>query len=205
MKVLSKIGEAREFEVPDGYTFVAGAIDLNTSYALTASLVAFKPDTSATVIWHDTMPMRIDQKLPDAAYNIKVMEYLGKICARLKGYGVKIDGLAIDAGGRNWDAVCNFVKVTMRQYGIPSCAFAGRSAHLFNPVVKSRLRDAIGKTVLCGDAMEHVKSGAGKKYVFFDADFYKETAQKALLAPMGASGSCELYSGDVEEHREFSL
>ena len=84
--------------------------------------------------------------------------------------------MAIDAGGRNWDAVCNFTKVASRQVGIPLCAFAGRSANIFNPFVRSRLRDSIGKTVLCGDAQEHVKSGAGKKYVFFDADFYKVAA-----------------------------
>jgi len=65
---------------------------------------------------------------------------------------IKIDGLAIDAGGRNFDAVCGFAKVAMRTVGIPACAFAGRAANIFNPFVRSRLRDAIGRTVLCGDA-----------------------------------------------------
>lgn len=89
---------------------------------------------------------------------------------------VKIDGLAIDAGGRNWDAVCNFCKVASKTIGIPMCAFAGRAANVFNPFVKTRLREASNKTVLCGDAQEHVKAGAGSKYTFFDADYYKETA-----------------------------
>lgn len=65
---------------------------------------------------------------------------------------MKIDGLAIDAGGRNWSAVCEFAKHSMRTVGIPACAFAGRSANIFNPFVRSRLRDSIGRTVLCGDA-----------------------------------------------------
>jgi len=46
-KVLTKITEHKECEIPDGYLFVSGAIDLNTSYAATAALVAFKPDTSS--------------------------------------------------------------------------------------------------------------------------------------------------------------
>ena len=204
-KVLTKISEHRECEVPDGYLFVAGAIDLNTSYAATAALVAFKPDTTSTVIWHETFPINIDQKLPDAAYNAAVHGMLTQVCSQIKSLNIKIDGLAIDAGGRNFDAVCGFAKVAMRTVGIPACAFAGRAANIFNPFVRSRLRDAIGRTVLCGDAQEHVKSGAGKKYVFFDADFYKEAAQKALLCPIGAVGSCTLYFGDVEEHRDFAI
>jgi len=175
-KVLQKIAEHRECEVPDGYLFVAGAIDLNVSYAGSAALIAFKPDTTAAVLWHQAFPVNIDQKLPDAAYNAQVHGFLTQICSAIKALGIKVDGLAIDAGGRNWDAVCGFAKVSMRTVGLPACAFAGRSSTVFNPFVRSRLRDAIGRTVLCGDAREHVKAGAGSKYVFFDADYYKESA-----------------------------
>lgn len=204
-KVLTKITEHKECEIPDGYLFVSGAIDLNTSYAATAALVAFKPDTSSQILWHETFPTNIDQKLPDAAYSAAVHELLQNVCQSIKSLNVKIDGLAIDAGGRNWSAVCEFAKHSMRTVGIPACAFAGRSANIFNPFVRSRLRDSIGRTVLCGDAQEHVKSGAGQKYVFFDADFYKEAAQKALICPIGAVGSCGLYFGDVEEHKDFAI
>lgn len=155
--------------------------------------------------WHQTFTVNIDGKLPDAAYNAQVHGFLVQVCSAMKSLGVKIDGLAIDAGGRNWDAVCGFAKTASKTVGLPACAFAGRSANMFNPYVRSRLRDAIGRTVLCGDAREHVKAGAGFKYVFFDADFYKETAQKALLCPSGAAGSCGLYFGDVEEHRDFAI
>lgn len=204
-KVVQKISRDKMLGIPDGHVFVAGAIDLNTSYAATAVLVAFKPDTSAQVIWHETFEMHVDQKLPDTAYNAEVHKKLHSICTQIKSFGVKIDGMAIDSGSRNWDAVCNFTKVCSRQIGIPLCAFAGRSSNMFNPFVRSRLRDAIGRTVLCGDAQEHVKSGAGKKYVFFDADFYKVAAQKALLCPAGAAGSCSIYFGDAEEHRDFAI
>lgn len=183
-KVISKITDDDELQIPDGYTFVAGAIDLNTSYAATISLVAYKPDTTAHVIYHHIHPMRIDQRLPDMAYNASVHEQLATICKSLSNLGVKIDGLAIDAGGRNWDAVCNFAKTA--KCGLPVCAFAGRSSTMYNPFVKTRLRDAIGKTVLCGDSQEHIKRGAGYRYVLFDADNYKETAQRALMAATGA-------------------
>lgn len=204
-KVLQKKCRDKMLEVPDGYVFVAGAIDLNTSYAATAMLMAFKPDTTSHVLWHETFDMNIDQKLPDVAYNSAVHSQLLNVCQHVKSLNVKIDGLAIDAGGRNWDAVCNFCKVASKTIGIPMCAFAGRSANVFNPFVKTRLREASNKTVLCGDAQEHVKAGAGSKYTFFDADYYKETAQKALLSPLGAIGSCSLYDGDNDEHRDFAI
>jgi hypothetical protein len=46
----------------------------------------------------------------------------------LKALNIKIDALGIDAGGKNWDAVCSFTKITMHKFQIPSCALAGRSS-----------------------------------------------------------------------------
>jgi hypothetical protein len=59
----------KELDIPDGFVYTVGAIDLNTSYAATCSIVTFKPDTTSHVIYHHIFPMRIDQKLPDAEYN----------------------------------------------------------------------------------------------------------------------------------------
>ena len=105
-KVAGKIAQSKELEVPDGFVFTTCAIDLNTSYGLTYNIVAFKTDMTSIVIHHDIMKVRIDQKLADTAYNAKVHEALLSCCEKLKKLGVKIDAVAIDAGGRNWDAVC---------------------------------------------------------------------------------------------------
>ena len=37
----------------------------------------------------------------------------------------------------------------------------------------------------------------------WNADFYKETAQRALLSVPGSSGSCSLYRGDTRVHSDF--
>lgn len=71
--------------------------------------------------------------------------------------------------------------------------------------MRSRLRDAIGRTVLCGDSAEHIRAGSGSKYVFFDADLFKEMVQKAFLSEAGAPGSCTLYDGDSDEHSDFAI
>lgn len=104
-----------------------------------------------------------------------------------------------------FDAVTLFTKNAFQLVGLPACAMMGRASHVFNPFVRTRLRDAVNKTVLCGDAQEHVKSGAGKKYMFWNSDFYRETVQKAFLAKIGAPGSCTLFDGTTDEHTEYAM
>jgi hypothetical protein len=159
--VVSKMNDYKQLEIPDGYVFVAAASDLNVSYAITTTVTAFKTDMTSVVIYHKIKRCRIDGKLNDTEYNQKVFNTLCEIGKELKSLNVKIDGWAIDAGGRNWDAVCQFAKKSFLLTGVSGGAFAGRSSTLFNPYVRSRLRDAIGRTVLCGNNDEHIKSGSG--------------------------------------------
>lgn len=149
--VCSRATDTPRLKVPDGYVFVAASTDLNVSYAATVAITAFKPDMTAHVIYHDTVRSRIDGKLNDIEYGQQVVALLVKIANRLRSLNVKLDAWAIDAGGRNWDAVCSFARSPSAK-GLPACAFAGRSSNVFNPFVRSRLRDAQGRTVLCGDA-----------------------------------------------------
>ena len=169
--VASKINHYRELEVPDGFIFTAGSIDINSSYAITALLMSFKRDLTSVVIWKQTFKCSIDGKLNDTQYNQELFGKLNEVVQTMKGLGVKIDGVAVDAGSRNWNCVCDFAKSCK---ALPICAFAGRSATQFNPLVRTRLRNASGRTVLCGNPEERVKAGAGQKYVLWDADFYKE-------------------------------
>ncbi len=130
------------------------------------------------------------------------MTGLGKEIAAL---GLPIDGWGIDAGGLPFDAVASFAKNSSQLVGIPACACIGRASHIFNPFVRSKLRGAVNKTVLCGDAQEHVKSGAGKKYMFWDSDYYREAVQKALLSKIGLAGSLTLFKGDADEHSDYAM
>ena len=147
--------------IPEGTVLVACATDLNVSYAASTVITAFKRDMTAHVMYHEITRCSISQGLNETEYNQRVYNLLGKIAKQIQSLNVKIDGWAIDSGGKNWDAVCSFTKLAMQQYSIPACAFAGRASNIFNPFVKSRLRDAIGRTVLCGSQPEHVKAGTG--------------------------------------------
>ena len=69
---MQKIGSHQKLQVPDGFTFVAASSDLNVSYAVSTTLVAFKPDMTAAVIGHFITKTKIDMKLSDAEYNKKL-------------------------------------------------------------------------------------------------------------------------------------
>ena len=202
--ILAKTTPAKEMSVPDGFVFVAASTDLNVSYALTTVVVGFKPDMTAHVITYFFTKCCIDTKLPAAQYNAAVYDALESVGKELKATGLKIDGWGIDGSGVPFDAVTLFAKSSVQLVGIPACAMLGRASHVFNPFVRTRLRDATNKTVLCGDAEEHVKAGAGKKYMFWDSDYYRETVQKAFLARHGMSGSCSLFDGDADQHSEYA-
>lgn len=108
--VASRTNANGRLEVPDGYVFVAASTDLNLSYAMSTTIIAYKPDMTACVIYHHLTPSSIDTKLTDAEYNQKVYGKLAELGRKLKGLGIKIDGWGIDASGRPFDAVTQFAK-----------------------------------------------------------------------------------------------
>ena len=50
-----------------------------------------------------------------------------------------------------------------------------------------------------------MKSGSGKKYVFWDADLYKYTSLKALLSEVGSQGSLSLFKDRSSLRTEFCI
>jgi hypothetical protein len=118
------------------------------------------------------------------------------------GLNVKIDCHAIDSSGIPFDCVTSFARTTKK---IPTCSFLGRASHVFNPYVRSKLRDAVGDTILCGDAQAHAGNSLGIKYVFWNADKYKMAVHKAILAPVGSVGSMTLFNADSRTHSEIAL
>ena len=203
--ILLKSVSTPQLVVPDGYVFIAASTDLNLSYALTTVIVGFKPDMTAHVITYFFTKCSIDSKLPTAQYNEAVYDVLTDLGKEIKSLGIRIDGWGIDGSGMPFDAVTLFAKNSSQTVGISACAMLGRASHLFNSFVRTRLRDAVNKTVLCGDPQEHAKAGAGKKYMFWNSDFYRETVQKAFLAKLGVSGSCTLFKGDADAHAEYAM
>ena len=202
--VLAKIIDLPPLTIPEGTVLTVASSDLNVSYAITTSVVCFALDMTAHVVWHELTKCRIDSKLPESEYNNAVVGALTGLGKHLAGLGIQIDAWGIDGSGIPFNAVCRFAKSSAKVCGIRACAMLGRASHLFNPFVRSRLRDAIYDTVLAADPQEHVKAGAGNKWVLWNADKWRSTAQKAVLAPYPTQGGLTLYKAEPEEHVEFA-
>lgn len=69
----------------------------------------------------------------------------------LKALGIRIDGWAIDGNGVPAKAVQDFCRNSVRACGIPAASYIGQASHLYRPYRKSRLKDDVNRTLLCGD------------------------------------------------------
>lgn len=200
----NELAEVPRCVLPEGFQFAVASSDLNLSFCVSTTIVAFKADGTAHVMAHLFRKCAIGGRVADAEYNRKVYELLvahGQEIARL---GVPLKGWAIDANGLPFDAVLSFCREAHRLTGLAACGFIGRASHLFNPYLRSKLRTDIARTVLCGDEREHLKSGSGHRWVYWDSDFYRERVQSGFLKPVGLAGSVTLYHGDDGEHRDYA-
>ena len=181
--------------IPEGTVYVAAATDINPSYALTTTITCFDRSRTAFVSYHCISPIHIDSSVNDTAYAQRIYSALVDHGRAIHELGIRLDGWGIDAGGKQFDAVTSFAPMSVQLCGIPACAMVGRASMQWTDTPKSRLRDAINRTVLCGDR--------GKKWLFWNADSYKETAQRSWATETGAPGGLSMYDG--ADHDEFAI
>ena len=67
--VLSKRVDVPRLVVPPGYVLTVASSDLNVSRAITTTIVTFRPDGTAHVLWQDFQRCKIPANLPQAEYN----------------------------------------------------------------------------------------------------------------------------------------
>lgn len=159
------------------------------------------------MIWHKFRKCRIPANIPEQDYHMRVYNLLGEHGKELKKladeHGFKIQGWSIDASGVPYKAVLEFTKNSMRVCGISAGAFLGRASHQYRSFIRSRLKEEVNRTVLCGDEEERKKSGSGHKYTYFDSDLYHEQAQKGFLQEVGNIGSISWFKDG--NHSEWAI
>lgn len=76
----------------------------------------------------------------------------------------------------------------------------GRAAHRYG-----WRKDTIIGRPFEGAHIQRSQSDIGKQYCMFNADFWRETSQRAFLSVPGAPGGCTLYAAErPREHNEFA-
>lgn len=193
------------FHVPEGTVFTACATDLNPSYGYSTAVVCFDRSMTAFVTSYKVFtdpPLPIRDDMPETArvtaiYNALVV-HGREVASWADAHGITIDRWGVDAGGKQFDAVMRFYREARNVCGIQCLPMLGRAGESWNPMVKSRISDERNGTVLCAEMAK------GQRWLAFDADRAKETAQRAWLGEEGSPGGASLFDGKGARHGEFA-
>lgn len=193
MLVASRMVAHKMYDMPEGTALRVCATDLNPSYGLTSALTGFDPKRRGHVAWTNIFtedPLPIKNTMSVDMRCALLSQALFKLGSNIAGMKTPPEHWAIDASGEYFDIVLDFAKSFK---GLHTVAICGRDGKQYNPNVKSRIG------IVRNGVYECMDRGKGK-WLCFDADVYKETAQRAFLSEPGAIGSCTLYDAN---HREF--
>lgn len=192
-----------QYWIPPETVFVAAATDLNPAVAYSTVLVAFAKDQTGYVsnyTLYKSSPLPIPDNVPEKIRERMITQALvahgREVASWCKAHGIVLNRWGIDCGGKQWAAVNNFAKTSRQLCGIGVTPMAGRAGRNWNPFVRSRIADPRNETVLCEDKTN------GWRWLAWNSDYWKETAQKAWLGEVGTPGSLSLFDG--QRHGEYA-
>lgn len=194
---------AAQFWIPPETVFTCAATDINPAHALSTVLVSFAKDQTGFIPHYALfkssplpIPDNVPEKIRERLVTQAIATHAKEVANWCRVHGLVLNRYGIDCGGKQWAAVNNFAKVSRQVCGIGITPMAGRGGRNWNPNVRSRIADPRNETVLCEDKTN------GWRWLAFNSDFWKETAQKAWLGEVGTPGSLSLFDG--QRHGEFA-
>jgi hypothetical protein len=185
--------------VPDGVASVVAAVDLNPSYGFTWAVVGFAPDQTAAVLAYGVYrdaPLPVPGDTPAVERARRVYDALAGLVRRLAGLSCKAELVGIDASGADFDAVLRFAAESVKVAGLPAVGMTGRGWKAYRPYGKSVLGVPREKCHMATD-----QGRPPRKWLVFQADYWREVAQKAWLGEAGGPGTASLPTG---VHIEFA-
>ena len=173
--VASRKSNLKMLEVPnENVNAVVASTDLNLSFALTTTITVFLRNQTSVVIYHKFRKSNIHVNVPEQEYYKQVYELLSQHGKELKALGIRIDAWAIDANGAPYNAVLDFCRNSRKICGLTACGFIGRASTQFRAYPRTRLKEPVNDTVLCGDVDERRCAGTGRKFCMFNSDLFHE-------------------------------
>ena len=180
--------------IPAGTVLTVAATDINPGYAITTAIIAFDMQLTAFVTAYHVKGVRIPDRLNDTEFDRRLTAALRSHAAEIAATGIPIDKWGLDAGGRQFRTVTKFVPSVREEFGFEAVSMLGRAGQNWNPYVRSRIREAKNETVPCRDS-------DGRKWLAFNADAYKEKAQKAWNTETGGAGGLSIYDDGANHYR----
>ena len=197
------------YYIPPESVMTVLATDLNPSYGYSSAMTTFDRVATATVVWYGIHKTNIHkERMTEAEYRGAVYNQLVVLAHLIKtecaNRGIKLDAWAIDAGGDQFEPVMRLWR-NAKDIGVPFeiVPMVGKAGKTWNPYVRSKIRHAINETVECGDCD---RDGNRQRWTNFNADYWRETMQRAWLGEIGTPGGLSLFGGSADvRHDDFAL
>lgn len=183
------------YDLPDWVTRRFASSDVNPSYAFSTVVFGFGEDQSASIPWYGLHRTAINESVPEAVRAQALFSELTKHGKALSELPCRPEAWAIDAGGKQFDAVVRFCSESVRLCGIQAYAFTGRGAKQYRPYGKTLSGQPKEQCHGCIDR----KQGRHIRWVAWNADYWKEMAQRAWLGEIGSPGAVSVYDGSHTE------
>jgi hypothetical protein len=193
----SRINDLPPATLPAWVSSTIAATDLNPSYALSTAVIGFGSDQTAAVLWYGLHPMEVAGDVPAPERARQVYAALVAHGKQLAGMPCRPETWIIDAGGTDFDTVLRFVSDCPRLCGLNAIGATGKSSKAYRPFGKN----VIGQPREGCHIRSDVVNGRPRKWMAWNADYWREIAQRAWLGAVGSPGSCSLFVGS---HHEFA-
>jgi hypothetical protein len=190
--IIAKQDKRKALEVPDWVTSIFASSDINPSYAMSTVIIGMGQDQTAALLWYGLHRMSITGENNAAMFRRRLFDEIATHGRELAGMTVKPACWAIDAGGAQFDAAVAYADSSASLCGIPAFAFTGRGWKHYKPYGKTALPGLVREQ--CHGCMDR-KQGRVIRWVAWNADYWKEVAQRAWLGEVGTPGTISLYHG----------
>lgn len=167
---------------------------MNPSYGLTWGVTAFGRDQTAGVMAYGVHEMSVPKEATAAEADKMIYENLVAHGRKLAALSCRPDAWFVDAGGAAFDVVHRFCEMSVRLCGLQATPCTGRGSRNYRPFGKAVLGQPREQ---CHEAIDTKR----RRWIVFNADYWREIAQKAWTGSVGAPGSCSLPAGN---HRHWA-
>lgn len=181
--------------VPEWANTIIASTDINRSYAMKTTLLAFGTGRRAQVLDYWQRQMACQTDMTDDEIRIIVTNTLATMAGDIKTRPNLPRLWTIDGGGTPAGAVIEFTAASQRIHGLQAITCFGRASTNYKPTATNKKRAR-------RDYEEaHIVAEGMRAWCIWNADYWREMAQRAWTGTPTAPGTCELPAG---RHIEFA-
>lgn len=184
--------------VPDWAQTVIAATDINPSYALTSVVVAFGAHQTGAVCWYGLYtkpPLPVPKEATEIEKRRIIYEALAIHGKQLAALPCRPKTWFMDGGGSPEGCVIQFAANAPEICGLPAWCTFGRGWKNYRPTSRKNHK------LLIGEQLHRVTERLDRQWIIYNADYWREIAQRGWTGEPGAPGSCSLPHG---RHEDFA-